>query len=184
LDPTKPPGKEARVALLQLLRQVFWANINKNPAYTNTSIRYSRYPLIAIQDRKSGLDVQIVLSNNSSVSREYMRMYMEQHPYLRPLFSVVKTMFDIRGLSDAFYGGFGSYALFMMVVASIKHKPHSRNDAAGGLVNFLRFWRNFDTTAKGISVDPVELYDKETTNIITLKAKDRIEVTSLTSCSS
>ena len=113
-----------------------------------------------MHDRQSGLDVQIVLANDTSASRAIMKGYMEEYPQLRQIYYVVKTTFDVRGLSDVFRGGFGSYSLFMMVVASLRHKPHARNDAAGGLLNFLKFWAEFDTREQGVSIEPVCFYNK------------------------
>lgn len=144
--------------------------------YLLMAIRYARYPLISLQDKVSGLDVQVVLSNDTSLSRSLMQGYMEQYPYLRQLYLVVKTMFDVRGLADVFRGGFGSYTLFMMIVASIKHKPHPRNDAAGGLFNFMRFYRDFDTTKEGLSIEPVATFNKAEEPVMPAGAKAKLDV--------
>ena len=158
-----PPTPRQRSQAINELRQLYWNNLKMHQAYLLPALRHARYPLISLQDRQSGLDVQIVLSNDTSISRVIMQDYMEQYPYLRQLYYVVKTMFDVRGLSDVFRGGFGSYSLFMMVVASIRHNPHPRNDAAGALMNFLKFWCDFDTSKHGISLDPT-CYRKEPLN--------------------
>jgi non-canonical poly(A) RNA polymerase PAPD5/7 len=139
-------------------------------------LQYSRYPLISLQDRQSGLDVQIVLASDTSLQRQFVKDYMEQYPYLRPLFYVVKTIFDVRGLTDVFRGGFGSYTIFMMLVASIRHNPHPRNDAAGGLINFLNFYRDFDTTEKGLSIEPVRQFPKGEDSVVTRKARTKLKV--------
>ena len=162
-DPTEarlPPTKREREKGLQRLQQLFNRSIKQNPAYFLPAIRHARYPLISAQDRHSGLDIQIVLSNDTSLSNAMMQQYMDEIPYLRPLYYVAKNIFDVRGLSDVFRGGFGSYSIFMMLVASIKHMPHERQDAAGALLNFLRFYSDFDTRQHGISIEPVALFDK------------------------
>ena len=109
-----------------------------------------------------------------------MRDYMVEYPYLRQLYYVVKTIFDVRGLSDVFRGGFGSYSIFMMIVASLRHSPHPRNDAAGGLINFFKFWSSYDTKTKGISIEPTYLFDKASEPVMGDKIKSKIEVRSLT----
>ncbi|KAH7091088.1 hypothetical protein FB567DRAFT_264407 [Paraphoma chrysanthemicola] len=169
---TPPPPTDRREAM-KSLRELYNRNLSRKKAYLLAQLRYARYPLISLQDQKSRLDVQIVLSNDTTLSRDMMKGYMEEYPYLRPLFFVVKTMFDVRGLADVFRGGFGSYSLFMMLVASIKHKPHPRKDAAGALINFLKFYRNFDTTKDGISIEPLVLFDKKKEPVLsdTVKAK-------------
>ncbi|KAI4644500.1 hypothetical protein J4E93_006405 [Alternaria ventricosa] len=164
LDPAKvpklPPDTKERKKGTHLLHQLYWKLFSKNGAYLLAAVRHARYPLVAAQDRKSGLDVQVVLSNDTSISMVTMQEYMEKIPYLRELYWVVKTLFDTRGLSDVFRGGFGSYSLFMMVVASIKHAPKPPKDSARALLHFLDFWGNFDTTKHGVSIEPAYLFDK------------------------
>ncbi|KAF2134874.1 hypothetical protein P153DRAFT_329689 [Dothidotthia symphoricarpi CBS 119687] len=155
-----PPVPTVRTELREDLQKLYRRSLQKHKSYILPSIRWARYPLISLQDLRSGLDVQIVLSNDTSASRKIMQEYMNEYPYLAQLHTLIKTMFDLRGLSDVFRGGFGSYSLFMMIVASLKHSPHPRNDAAGGFMNFLKFYSDFDTTKKGISIDPVMLFDK------------------------
>jgi non-canonical poly(A) RNA polymerase PAPD5/7 len=175
-DPKLPPKPEQRTEAMKYMHKLHFNGLSKNKAYKLALLRYARYPLIALQDNQSGLDVQIVLSNDTSVSREIMTGYMEQYPYLRQLYCVVKTMFDVRGLSDVFRGGFGSYSLFMMVVASIKHSPNPRKDAAGGLINFLRLYQKLNTEKWGISIEPVWLFDKTENFVITEKTRAKMQV--------
>ncbi|KAA8626688.1 TRF4 DNA polymerase sigma [Pyrenophora tritici-repentis] len=155
-----PPPEDERRKCVATLRDLFYKVFKKKGYYILTALRHARYPLIVAQDQRSGLDVQIVLANDTWLSREIMAKYMQEIPYLQKLFCVIKTILNVRGLSDVFRGGFGSYSLFMMVVASIKHMPHPRNDAAGALMNFLEFWAKFDTKTKGVSLKPVEYFDK------------------------
>jgi len=174
-----PPSPEQRFQGMTSLHKLHWNNLAKHKAYILATLRHARYPLISLQDRNSGLDVQIVLSNDTSHSREIMNGYMEEYPYLRQLYFVVKTMFDVRGLSDVFRGGFGSYTIFMMIVASLRHSPHPRNDAAGGLINFLKFYRNFQTQKWGISIEPVSLFDKKENPVLTDTAKAKLAVSAV-----
>jgi len=168
------PGQ--RFQALKNLHKLEYRGFSRNSQYALVHLRHARYPLISLQDRQSGLDVQVVLSNDTFLSRELMKGYMEQYPYLRELYFVVKAMFDVRGLSDVFKGGFGSYTIFMMVVASIRHSPHPRRDAAGGLINFLKFYRSFDTKKLGISIEPVALLDKKEEAVLTDKVRAKIQV--------
>ncbi|KAF1931868.1 uncharacterized protein M421DRAFT_417611 [Didymella exigua CBS 183.55] len=143
-------------------------------SYLLPTMRWARYPLISLQDRNSGLDIQIVLSNDTALSRQLMQRYMEEYPYLRQLYSVVKATLNIRGLSDVFRGGVGSYSLFMMIVASLKHHPNPRHDAAGALVNFLGFWGSFKADQYSLSIEPPE-YLAKTSPIMSRAAMDNIE---------
>jgi non-canonical poly(A) RNA polymerase PAPD5/7 len=171
-----PPEPKERIKGLRALQNLRNKGFVSHKLYPISMLRYARYPLISLQDRHSGLDLQIVLSNDTSLSRKFIQDYTEQYPYLRAVYFVVKTTFDIRGLSDVFRGGFGSYTLFMMIVASIQQKPHSRNDAAGCLLNFLEFYRDFDTTRHGLAVNPPTVFDKADVTIMPGKVASRLKV--------
>jgi non-canonical poly(A) RNA polymerase PAPD5/7 len=174
-----PPEPKERTKGLKALQNLQNKGFTSHKLYPISLLRFARYPLISLQDRHSGLDLQIVLSNDTSLSRKFIQDYTEQYPYLRAVYFVVKTTFDIRGLSDVFRGGFGSYTLFMMIVASIQQKPHPRNDAAGCLLNFLDFYRDFDTTLHGLSVNPPAVFDKANTAIMPDKVASRLKVSAL-----
>jgi hypothetical protein len=171
-----PPEPKKRIQGLKALQNLQNNGFARHKLYPISMLRYARYPLISLQDRHSGLDLQVVLSNDTSLSRKFIQGYIEQYPYLRAVYFVVKTTFDIRGLSDVFRGGFGSYTLFMMLVASIQQKPHSRNDAAGCLINFLGFYHDFNTTLHGLSVNPPAVFDKADTAIMPGKVKSKLKV--------
>ncbi len=177
-----PPSPELRSEALRKLHNLKNRAFIKNPGFLLPTIRYARYPLLSMQDRKSGLDVQIVSNNDTIISRQLISGYMADYPYLQHLYYVVKTLMDVRGLSDVFRGGFGSYTLFMMVVASLRHNPHPRDDAAGGLINFLKFWSKFDTEKHGVSIEPVALFDQEAEPVLTATVRAKMKVNGTCLC--
>ncbi|KAF9696349.1 hypothetical protein EKO04_005643 [Ascochyta lentis] len=171
-----PPTPEDRTRRRKDLGRLYRGLIYKHKYdYLLPTLRWARYPLITMQDRTSGLDIQLVLSNDTSVSREWMQRYMNEYSYLPQLYSVVKATMDVRGLSDVFRGGIGSYSLFMMIVASLKHKPHPRNNAEGALIFFLRFWSTFKAEEHGVSIEPPEFFDKSEQVVMHAKAMSHIE---------
>jgi non-canonical poly(A) RNA polymerase PAPD5/7 len=174
----RPPPRQQRLELVDKLYKLR-NHLQRKNQYFLCAIRYSRYPLLSFQDRASGLDVQIVLSNDTSSARAAVSKYLKEYSYLAEVYTVVKSMFDIRGLSDVFRGGFGGYSIFMMVVASLQLNAPIKADAAHGLLSFLQFWSTFDTTQKGISVEPSELFDKDETVVMGGRAKSLLEVCSL-----
>ncbi|KAF2807929.1 uncharacterized protein BDZ99DRAFT_464826 [Mytilinidion resinicola] len=144
--------------------------------YMLCSIRHARYPLISVQHIKSRLDLQVVGSNDTSVSRTYVLKYLAEHPGLKELIAVLKVLFDIRGISDVFRGGLGSYSVFMMAVASIKLGPQGTStDLGQRLLNFLSFWAKFDTYTTGVSIEPAEVFPKTSRTIITVKQKKNLD---------
>jgi non-canonical poly(A) RNA polymerase PAPD5/7 len=172
-----PPSKAHRLRLLNDIHRLS-QHLRKNSQYEHCAVLHARYPLVSVRDKASGLDVQIVLSNDTSLSRIMIRKYIEEYPFIRPVYSVVKTMFDIRGLSDTFRGGFGSYTIFMMIVASFRHCDGNTPPASAGegLKAFIDFWTDFDTTKKGISLEPTEFYEKATDAPMTPKVRNKLQV--------
>ncbi|OCK84489.1 hypothetical protein K432DRAFT_345033 [Lepidopterella palustris CBS 459.81] len=175
--PQKAPRyKERKQWTVQL--QKLHADIRRSGPYMLCNFRHARYPLISLQHRDSGIDIQVVLANDTALSREYVKKYLDEYPGLRELFSTIKVMFDVRGLSDVFRGGLGSYSLFMMAVASLKHMPHIQpNDLAQQLLSFLNFWASFDTYQLGISIEPAELFAKSSKTIATKAQKEKLDDT-------
>ncbi|KAF9732961.1 hypothetical protein PMIN06_009864 [Paraphaeosphaeria minitans] len=172
----KPPTPEERRDALRNLYDIRYKVLDgsKNAArYFEPTVRHARYPLIGVQDRGSGLEVQVVASNDTAKQRKCIQRYIEEYPYIRQTYAVIKTMLDQRGLSDVFRGGFGSYPLFMMIVVSLQQQQNQRRDAAGALINFLYYWAYFRTKEKGVSVSPPGHFDKKENPILTdtLKAK-------------
>lgn len=175
-----PPSPKERIKRRTALRRLFQ---RLQPAhrkhYILPALRWARYPLISVQDRASGLTVQVVLSNDTTINREFIRRYIHDYPHLPQLYSVIKASLDVRGLSDVFRGGIGSYSLFMMIVASLKHNPHPRNDAAGSLEHFLHFWSDFKAEGRGVSIEPPEFFDKSEQRIMNEQALANLVVSAV-----
>lgn len=147
------------------------------PVYEDLEVFYSKVPLLNFYDYRSGLKIQLVSSKDSSAARGKVAQYVEEYPYLPDLYTVVKTMFDARGLSDVFMGGFGSYPIFMMIVASLQHLPRERAPSGVGpaLVHFLEYWSLFDTT-NGVALDPPEYFDKAVHPVMSPSAAYKLAV--------
>ncbi|KAF2147443.1 uncharacterized protein K452DRAFT_282448 [Aplosporella prunicola CBS 121167] len=96
---------------------------------------------------------------------------MEEYPALRAIYTVVRQMLEVRGLTDVYFGGLGSYSIFMMVVASFKLHPRPENDSlAQHLIDFLTFYTKLDTNELWVSIEPPSLTKK-----IEAKPKQSIE---------
>ncbi|KAF2495216.1 hypothetical protein BU16DRAFT_433172, partial [Lophium mytilinum] len=171
----KAPRYVIRKTLLKDLTE-FHLVMQKAGMYMLCSIRHARYPLITVQHIKSRLDLQVVGSNDTSVSRAYILKYLAEYPGLKELVAVLKVLFDIRGLSDVFRGGLGSYSVFMMAVASIKLNPEIPiPDLGQRLLSFLNFWAKFDTYSLGVSIEPAEVFPKRSKTFITVKQKKNLD---------
>ncbi|KAF2711471.1 hypothetical protein K504DRAFT_375080, partial [Pleomassaria siparia CBS 279.74] len=177
-DPRLPPPHFQRQRLVDRLHTLT-AKLSRLPEYDACTVVYARYPLLTVLDIASGLEVQIVSSNDTSFARATMQKYMDEYPFIRQVYSVVKTMFEIRGLSDTFRGGFGSYPIFMMIVASIVHCPEARRPKTSGegLKHFLVFWSDIKLDKMGISIEPAEFYDKDSQAPMSGKARAKLAKT-------
>lgn len=138
-------------------------------------------PLVKAVHKHTGLKIQIVASKDTSASRAAIKKYLAEYPTLKPLFMVLKTVLHLRNLSDPWYGGVGSYTLFMMCVAALKHsdaqqqeKQEAQQNSNNALYHSLKqrslshdflhtlnFWANIDTTKVAVSVDPFAVFAKK-----------------------
>lgn len=169
-------SRKKNLKALHRLRTVFDAH----PDYMLCNLRYARYPLISLQHKQSGIDLQIVCSNDTTEQRGFVQKYLDEYPDLAPLFAVLRTTFDIRGLMDVYRGGLGSYSLLMMIVASfklwgqpLKHDGvgrmrvveerygSSENSSIGAkLRHFLPLFAYFDSYENIISIEPTGVFKK------------------------
>jgi non-canonical poly(A) RNA polymerase PAPD5/7 len=161
-DGTQAPRHKVRKGLNNKLNQLCHLLRGKrDQEYRLIQFRHARYPLVTAQHAPSGLDIQIVASNDTSEQREIMKRYLDEEPDLFPLYTVIKTMLDVRGLCDVYRGGLGSYSLFMMIVASLKlHEKSPTKSIGDKLLDFLRFYETFDLYKDAIAVEPCMKFKK------------------------
>jgi len=156
------------------------SKLDAHPDYILCLLRQSRYPLISMQHKESGITIQIVGCNDNSYQRTFVQRYLDEYEGLAALFAVVKTMLEIRGLLDVYRGGIGSYSLFMMIVASLKlwgqridfdgnYNPLQATKLYGSvhessigakLCHFLHFYSGFTTYKNMITIEPPKVHRK------------------------
>lgn len=134
--------------------------LKNHPGFSLVVSHQGKYPLIGATHVPSGLAIQLVVSNKTSPSGEKVQQYLAEWPTLKPLYMLIKTILEMRGLSDVWLGGLGSYSIFMMVVASLKHNNTPSDNITVQLLNFLNFYGNLDTYRKCISVEPPQMFPK------------------------
>jgi non-canonical poly(A) RNA polymerase PAPD5/7 len=150
-----------------------------HPDYILCNIRHARYPLLHMQHKPSGIDVQIVCSNDTSKQRARIAKYLQEQPHLFDLYAVLKTLLDIRGLTDVFRGGLGSYNILIMIVMALEKAkrdafknrkagrpvskiPEDHNERLGmDISQVLGFYGQFlDTYKYAVLADPFALVTK------------------------
>jgi non-canonical poly(A) RNA polymerase PAPD5/7 len=155
--PNAAPRYEVRKQLEMHLTQLH-LRLNLHPDYVLIQRRYARYPLISLQHKDSGFDIQIVCSNDTTHSRELTRGLLKEDPDLHALYVVFKVMFDIRGLTDVYRGGAGSYTLFTMIVAAIENRREFiRQPSLGAkFMEILDFYIKFNSYKHALAVKTPE----------------------------
>ena len=160
-----PPRWKTRKAHGQLLRHLQNVFMDHKD-YILCTIRHARYPLLHMQHKPSGIDVQIVCANDTSRQREWIAKTLQENPQVVDIYAVLKTMLDIRGLTDVYRGGLGSYAILVMIVAALQQQkvtpkwpqkmsraPNTTGTAAD-LLSVMRYWSYIDTYKWTMSVEP------------------------------
>ena len=155
-----PPSQAAKAKVVGFLNIVGGrlAKLGGKSGFANVTGRHSRYPLLDMRHHRSCISVQIVSANSSHRSTASVVRFRDQLKSLDPLYSVLRTMLKVRGLTDVFHGGLSSYPLVNMIAASLLLRP-GRN-LGEDLVNFLRLYSTLDTRAKAISLTPPGIHDR------------------------
>ncbi|KAI4717568.1 hypothetical protein E4T48_06242 [Aureobasidium sp. EXF-10727] len=123
------------------------------------------FPLITAVHKPTGLKIQVVSTRDVHASQEATKKYLAEFPQLKPTFLVLKTALNLRNLSDPWTGGVGSYTLFMMCVAALKHQAQSKEPTlskpGASFIHVLDFWSRFDTKFFALSVEPFLIFQKK-----------------------
>lgn len=172
-DLAAAPKPRTRRELNFLMMRLHKALNFRESDYMMVRLRQARYPLISMVHKKSGLDIQIVAGNDTSHSQQLIKQYLAEYPYLYANYALFKSMLDIRGLTDVYRGGLGSYSLIMMFMARLKSKglkgqaevsriKNGQPLAGKRLMAFLEFYANLDTYKNALSLDSPYSVDKHT----------------------
>ncbi|KAF1356594.1 hypothetical protein BDV97DRAFT_386389 [Delphinella strobiligena] len=161
-DQNTPWAKEFMRSMYDILNV-----LRDHPDFNPVVMHHARYPLIGATHIKTGLLVQLVASPDTSPSRDKIREYLAEWPTLKPLYMVIKTIFEMRQLSDVWQGGLGSYTIFMMVAASLKLHNRPTDSISKHLEDFLKFFGELDTYTHGVALEPPTLFKKKSTPSVT-----------------
>lgn len=147
--------------------RVIQSLLTKHEDFDQTEINEAAYfPLVTAVHKPTGLKVQIVSTKWKHGARVATKKYLAELPELKRLFLLLKATLNLRNLSDPWFGGVGSYTLFMMCVAALKHaskrQPSKMDSPAHCLLYTLDFWGKFDTHREGLSIEPFTKFRKVT----------------------
>ncbi|KAI9772046.1 MAG: hypothetical protein M1840_001334 [Geoglossum simile] len=143
-------------------------HLRTTDSYTDIGLIPARIPVGFATHRATGIRFQITGAGEVNAHDEYVKTYLAEFPALRPLYFVVKNMLWIRGFTETFTGGLGSYPLFMTIVAwlrlgksqSITIWSHSNGSLGRDLRDYLEFYGSFNYYRQGLSIEPPRILTK------------------------
>ncbi|KAF2664468.1 hypothetical protein BT63DRAFT_90232 [Microthyrium microscopicum] len=146
------PSRAAKLKAFKLLRAI-GTNLPKQ-GFTWPKLVYARYPLITTVHKRSGVLVQVVACNTSKIPISLVKGY-QKHAHFRPMYAFIKSMLHIRGLTDVFSGGLGSYPLVVMVATTLKLQDSANTGLTQNLLKYLDYWGNLDTYHLAVCASPL-----------------------------
>ena len=153
--------KATRSTTRSLLKRVS-RGLQESDDTATTELIIDPVPMIQRKHRATGLSIQFQTMSPSQASQQYTAAYLSEFPSVRPLYILIRHALEIRDLTTVSRGGLGSYTIFMMVVAALKHSrgEFSPNDLGGQLLHVLDFYGHANLYENGLSVDPPRTFKK------------------------
>lgn len=136
------------------------------PIFSSVEIRRNgRHRLLCAQHRATGIDIQITTAKSTRLQQDLIQTYLERIPTLRPLYHLLRTTLSIRGLTEVFNGGLGSYGTFILLLAALTRRgqstPPESDHVATHLLSVLDFLtKALDTTKHGLTLNPPKTFLK------------------------
>ncbi|KAG9736955.1 hypothetical protein KCU75_g17128, partial [Aureobasidium melanogenum] len=139
--------------------------LSKHEDFDQVEINDSAFfPLVRAVHKPTSLKVQIVSTKPTYGARMATKKYLAEFSQLKRVFLLLKATLNLRNLSNPWFGGVGSYTLFMMCVAALKHgsqrDKQKLESPAISLLYTLNFWAKFDTQREGLSIEPFLKFKK------------------------
>ena len=94
------------------------ALVKSNICKSIEAIKFTKVPIIKLQDRETGINVDISFNRTNGIyCVKLVKHLQKKFPELRPLLLVLKTFLKSRNLNEPYHGGVGSFLLTMLVVS-------------------------------------------------------------------
>ncbi|KAL8852238.1 MAG: hypothetical protein Q9221_002840 [Calogaya cf. arnoldii] len=150
--------KKNRKALHQLHKA-----FGSDPNFSEPELVFAQIPIVRAIYRKTGQEIQIQIRAGGNLQQQHTLAYLAEYPSLRPLYVVIRSCLEMRGLATPFEGGLGSYPILISIVNALKHASgqHHPHDLASQLLHVLKFYEINDLYRYGFSVDPSHLFRKD-----------------------
>ncbi|EER05637.1 TRF4/5 nucletotidyl transferase, putative [Perkinsus marinus ATCC 50983] len=157
------PGPNHVRENLKLLMNQFAKALHVSKIATHIHvIDTARVPIVKFIDRRSGFSVDVAFGLQGVVTKsgEWVVANCQKMPQLKPLLMFLKLFLSIRGLSEPYKGGIGSFMLFTMLLCGLhlsdgaRSPEHWRKASLGHLLfEFFRLYSN-DMNYKKLGLRP------------------------------
>ncbi len=135
--------------------------------FTQPELVFARIPIARAIHRKTNQEVQVQIQTGGNAQQQHTLAYQAEYPSLRPLYVVLRSCLEMRGLSRPYEGGLGSYPILISIVNALKHASgqHDPHDLGSQLLHVLKFYESSNLCRYGFSADPPRLFRKDKTSM-------------------
>ncbi|KAL9054005.1 MAG: hypothetical protein Q9162_004411 [Coniocarpon cinnabarinum] len=119
---------------------------------------------IFLRHSLSDMPITITTKPASSSQMSLVKSWLDEYEILRPIYLIIKTALEVRGLSDPSTGGLDSYSLLCLLVYFLRLaniSSHADSTSLGTtLCDVLDFYAHFNTRENCIALDPPSMFKK------------------------
>ncbi|KAL8651915.1 MAG: hypothetical protein Q9226_004486 [Calogaya cf. arnoldii] len=157
-----PRGLKFQKKYRKALHQMHKA-FGSDPNFSEPELVFAQIPIVRALHRNTGQEIQIQIRAGGNLQQQHTLAYQAEYPSLRPLYVVIRSCLEMRGLTTPFEGGLGSYPILISIVNALKHASgqYHPHDLASQLLHVLNFYEINDLYRYGFSVDPPHLFRKD-----------------------
>ncbi|KAL8862626.1 MAG: hypothetical protein Q9178_001124 [Gyalolechia marmorata] len=157
-----PRGLQFQKIYRKGLYKIFGA-FRSDANFTQPELVCARIPIARAIHRKTNQEIQVQIQTGGNAQQQHTLAYQAEYPSLRPLYVVLRSCLEMRGLSRPYEGGLGSYPILISIVNALKHASgqHDPHDLGSQLLHVLQFYESSDLCRYGFSADPPRLFRKD-----------------------
>ena len=158
-SPSRPEARKAGERALKKLEKA----MKKSHSYGNVEYIRAQFNMVRAVHCPTEIQVQIQATFTQPVSIPYILTYLSEYPTLSPLYILLRSALQMRGLNNVSKGGIGSYPLLIMIVYALKRcsSDFPRHDIANQLLYTLELYHESNFYKNGFSLNPAPVvFDK------------------------
>lgn len=162
LDRGPSPGRKVSIKAGSKSLHELYKTLFESKSFDHVRWSWGMYDVLNAVHGNTKLAIQIKFMAHPPRSLLYVANYLSEFPTLRPLFILLRSALNMRGLTSTNTGGLSSYRIFIMIVYALSRKSSelARHDSAAQLLYILKLYSEANLYEYGFSVDPPRMFDK------------------------